>query len=97
MPEMTFTSQWPDGRRLASYSPSLVVHDHLDAGQTYEVADFVARAETALRLASDRVQAKFGRPCSLAAASIASIHAVAAACPVGPVNVVSLTPPREGR
>ncbi|MGZ6801009.1 MAG: MSMEG_0570 family nitrogen starvation response protein, partial [Mycobacteriaceae bacterium] len=32
MPEMTFTVQWPDGKRESCYSPSLVMHDYLTIG-----------------------------------------------------------------
>ena len=35
MPEMTFTVRWPDGRVEDCYSPSLVVHDHLQPGRRY--------------------------------------------------------------
>jgi uncharacterized repeat protein (TIGR04042 family) len=74
MPELTFTTRWPDGRTLETYSPSLVVHDHLEAGRSYAVAEFVDRATAALTEASDRVQARWGRPCTAARASLATIR-----------------------
>ena len=97
MPELTFVTRWPDGRRLSSYSPSLVVHDYLTDGQAYDVDDFVARTAAALGIASDRVEAKLGYPCSRAAASLATIRTVAASYPDGHVIVESLSPPAGGR
>ncbi|SDT13760.1 MSMEG_0570 family protein [Friedmanniella luteola] len=93
MPEMTFTSRWPDGHELVSYSPSLVVHDHLEAGGRYPVAEFVARSRTALETASERVRARYGVPCSRAAASLAAIEARAAGLD-GDVEVTALRPER---
>ncbi|GAB2580659.1 MSMEG_0570 family nitrogen starvation response protein [Microlunatus antarcticus] len=93
MPELTFTTRWPDGRSLQTYSPSLVVHDHLQAGASYEVADFVDRATTALTQASDRVEARWGRPCTAARASMDTIRLAAADQPEGLVTVVAFDPP----
>ncbi|PQP19229.1 MSMEG_0570 family nitrogen starvation response protein [Rhodococcus opacus] len=66
MPEMTFTVRWPDGRTQSCYSPSLVMHDHLVAGEDYTVAEFLTRTTTALTEASERVRAKFGMYCTSA-------------------------------
>ncbi|UOT03809.1 MSMEG_0570 family nitrogen starvation response protein [Rhodococcus opacus] len=66
MPEMTFTVRWPDGSTQSCYSPSLVMHDHLVAGEDYTVADFLTRTTTALTEASERVRAKFGMYCTSA-------------------------------
>jgi uncharacterized repeat protein (TIGR04042 family) len=66
MPEMLFHIVWPDGAREACYSPSLVVKEHFVAGQSYDVADFLARSRTALNIASERVRARYGFPCSRA-------------------------------
>ena len=96
MPEMTFTTRWPDGGELVSYSPSLVVHDHLELGERYAVADFLARTRTALETASERVRARYGVPCSRAAASLAVIEAHAAGVS-GEVEVTALRPAREAR
>ena len=67
------TVRWPDGRVEECYSPSLVLHDHLAAGERYTVADFTARSTTALGIASDRVRQKYGFACSSAARTIAQI------------------------
>ncbi|MCU1406893.1 MAG: hypothetical protein JWQ43_3196 [Glaciihabitans sp.] len=68
MPEMTFTVRWPDGTIEDCYSPSLVMHDHLDVGAAYPVDEFVSRANTALQLASQRVLATYGFECTSAMA-----------------------------
>lgn len=79
MPEMRFHIRWPDGRAEACYSPSLVIKEHLDAGASYPLADFLARSRTALTIASDRVEAKYGFPCSRALGQLARIEAAARA------------------
>ena len=66
MPELYFHVRWPDGQEEACYSPSLVIADHLAAGQTYPVPEFVARCEQALNEASERVRQKYGFYCSSA-------------------------------
>ncbi len=96
MPELTFTTRWPDGRTLQTYSPSLVVHDHLEAGRSYAVAEFVDRAAAALSEASDRVEARWGRPCTAARASLATIRHYAAGQPDGLVAVETIDPPAVG-
>lgn len=78
MPEMTMVVRWPDGQVQDCYSPSLVLHDHLEAGATYPVADFVSRTVYALGIASDRVREKFGFACTSAAATASQVRAIAA-------------------
>lgn len=74
MPEIRFQIQWPDGSRETCYSPSLVVKDYFVAPQAYALEDFVQRSRTALQIASDRVQAKYGMPCGLALGQLQSIE-----------------------
>jgi uncharacterized repeat protein (TIGR04042 family) len=76
MPEMRFDIRWPDGTAETCYSPSLVIKDYLAPGENYPVADFLERSRTALSIASDRVQAKYGMPCSRALSQLARIEAV---------------------
>jgi uncharacterized repeat protein (TIGR04042 family) len=76
---MRFLVRWPDGMAETCYSPSLVMKDFLSPGATYPLADFVERSRTALNIASDRVQAKYGWPCSRAADQLARIETAAAA------------------
>ncbi|KQO54033.1 MULTISPECIES: MSMEG_0570 family nitrogen starvation response protein [unclassified Methylobacterium] len=79
MPEMHFHVRWPDGRREACYSPSLVIKEHFGVGETYALDEFVARSRTALTIASQRVEARYGFPCSLALGQLARIEAGARA------------------
>ncbi|MCP2178285.1 MSMEG_0570 family protein [Williamsia maris] len=91
---MTFEVRWPDGAVENCYSPSLVMHDHLTAGASYTVAEFVDRSTTALSEASERVRAKYGFACTSAAATTHQIITSAARYPDGAkVDVVSMSPP----
>jgi uncharacterized repeat protein (TIGR04042 family) len=71
---MHFDVIWPDGSAESCYSPSLVVAEHFVAGESYPVAEFVARSRTALGIASERVRVKYGFPCSLAMGQLARIE-----------------------
>lgn len=75
MPEMRFRIRWPDGMPETCYSPSLVVMEHLVPGKSYALADFVDRCRTALLMASERVKARYGRPCPRALGQLARIEA----------------------
>ncbi len=77
MPEMRFHIRWPDGTPEACYSPSLVIKDYFAVGADYALADFLERSRTALRIASERVMAKYGMPCSRARAQLARIETAA--------------------
>ena len=77
MPEMHFHVRWPDGRREACYSPSLVVKDFLVPGESYAVDEFVEKTRTALNIASERVREKYGFACSSALDQLARIGAAA--------------------
>jgi len=94
MPEMIFRVQWPDGTFSDCYSPSLVVREHLSVGAAYPIAEFTRISRTALTIASDRVAARYGFPCSRAARQIADIDMRAAryaADPAGLVRVITFT------
>ncbi len=78
---MRFRILWPDGRRESCYSPSLVIKDYLVPGQDYLIEDFVAKSREALTIASDRVKARYGFPCSLALGQLREIEAVASTQP----------------
>ena len=84
MPEMRFRVLWPDGSRDSCYSPSLVIKDYLVPGQSYALAGFVEKTTEALTVASDRVKARYGFPCSLAIGQIRAIEAAAARQPRAP-------------
>ncbi len=74
MPEIRFTIIWPDGGAESCYSPSLIVQDFFTPNTDYPIADFLHRSRTALRIASDRVQEKFGFPCARALGQLAIIE-----------------------
>lgn len=91
---MTFTVRWPDGRVEDCYSPSLVMWDHLEVGAEYPVAEFAARAGTALTEAGERVRARYGFLCTSALAQAADIRTRAAGLdPEAPVQVLAMAPP----
>ena len=77
MPEVHFEVRWPSGLTRRYYSPSTIVHEHLKAGTSYGVQDFLTRAETAMNAASERVREKFGYACSSAMDTLAQIQETA--------------------
>jgi uncharacterized repeat protein (TIGR04042 family) len=78
MPQMRFRVRWPDGTVMSCYSPSLVIKDYFNVGQSYGVTDFVARSGESLTIAGERVKAKFGFYCTGAADQLEAIVARAA-------------------
>jgi uncharacterized repeat protein (TIGR04042 family) len=78
MPEVYFTIVWPDGEEERCYSPSTVIKNHIAAGDSYSVDQFLGRARTGLGEASERVAARYGFACSSAMAQLASIEERAA-------------------
>ncbi|MFY0582689.1 MSMEG_0570 family nitrogen starvation response protein [Cystobacter fuscus] len=74
MPAVNIKLRWPDGKVSITYSPSTVVHEHFKAGHSYPLADFLARAETALNAASERVKQVRGFYCSSAMDSLAGLR-----------------------
>lgn len=77
MPEMRFTIRWPDGEPESCYSPSLVIKDYFEPGESYELAEFLARSRSALTIASERVRARYGHPCSLALGQLTRLESAA--------------------
>ncbi|MGK7899090.1 MAG: MSMEG_0570 family nitrogen starvation response protein [Xenococcus sp. (in: cyanobacteria)] len=69
--------QWPDGSQQNCYSPSLVIKQYFNPGETYELAEFVAKSRTALNIASDRVKAAYGFPCGRALGQLQQIESKA--------------------
>lgn len=78
MPVMHFHVVWPDKTQTRCYSPSLVVQDYLQVGQSYPLDDFLQRCRHALHTASERVRAKYGFACSQAMDQLADIEQLAA-------------------
>lgn len=78
MPEMRFVVVWPNAEEEECYSPSLVIRDFFEEGQSYPLDDFLTRSAQALTIASDRVKARYGHSCSLALGQLAHIERRAA-------------------
>lgn len=92
MPAMHYTIRWPDATECVCYSPSMVMKDFFQPGQDYLLEDFLRRAREATALASDRVRAKFGFACSMAADQLLTIETRAcefAKTPGAQVHVVA--------
>ena len=79
MPEVHFDVRWPDGARRTYYSPSTAIHQHLRAGESYRVPEFLVKARSALHQASERVRAKYGYTCSSAMDTLSQIEEMARA------------------
>lgn len=77
MPEMNFRVRWPNGATLDCYSPSYVIEDYLQEGESYLVSEFVERTRRALNVASERVREKYGFSCSSALDQLAAIEQAA--------------------
>ena len=89
MPEINFKIQWPDGQQETCYSPSLVVKQYFEPGAIYTVSEFVEKSRASLTIASDRVQAKFGFPCSRALGQLRKIEATARTYESAPDSTVT--------
>ncbi|WP_259336547.1 MSMEG_0570 family nitrogen starvation response protein, partial [Clavibacter phaseoli] len=94
---MTFRVRWPDGSEADCYSPSLVMHDHLAAGSEYPLDDFVRRSTAALRVASERVRARYGFACTSAMQQEEEILRAAAGFDGGTEEGVTVGPLIDGR
>ncbi|GGE21254.1 hypothetical protein GCM10011360_07330 [Primorskyibacter flagellatus] len=93
MPETFWTVRWPDGSEERLYSPSSVVSELFEPGESYALPDFLTRARIAMERASNRVRARYGHPCSLAMGQLDRIEArVAGFDPAGgPVTCLKIT------
>lgn len=77
MPEINFNIQWPDGKKETCYSPSLIVKEYFEPGEAYTMSEFLRRSRESLTIASDRVQKKYGFPCSRALGQLRRIEMAA--------------------
>jgi uncharacterized repeat protein (TIGR04042 family) len=77
VPEVLFSVRWPDGANESYYSPSLIVEEYLEAGAEYPVATFLDLSRTCMRIADERVRAKYGIGCAESAYTLARIEAAA--------------------
>lgn len=78
MPAMHYQLRWPDASESTCYSPSLVIKDYFQPGTQYALPDFLQRVREATRIASDRVAARYGFACSMAADQLDTIETTAA-------------------
>lgn len=90
MPEIRFHIQWPDGQQESCYSPSLIVKEYFQVGESYTITDFLSRSRESLQIASDRVKAKYGFPCGLALGQLKKIEDTAQAYLPQPENEVTI-------
>ncbi|HET7542662.1 MAG TPA: MSMEG_0569 family flavin-dependent oxidoreductase [Polyangiaceae bacterium] len=77
MPEMHFRVRFPNGATVDCYSPSYVIEDYLNEGQSYALPDFLERTRTALNIASERVRVRYGFTCSSALDQLSAIEQMA--------------------
>ncbi|MHC6226160.1 MSMEG_0570 family nitrogen starvation response protein [Pseudomonas sp. X10] len=74
MPAVNIRLRWPDGQETDTYSPSTSVHDYLEIGKSYPMAEFLRLAENALTAASERVREVKGFYCSSAMDSLSGLR-----------------------
>ncbi|MDF9773151.1 MSMEG_0570 family nitrogen starvation response protein [Pseudomonas baetica] len=74
MPAVNIRLRWPDGQESNAYSPSTTIYEHLQAGQSYPMDEFLRRAETGLNNASERVRQVKGFYCSAAMDTLGSLR-----------------------
>jgi uncharacterized repeat protein (TIGR04042 family) len=87
---MRFRVRWPDQSQSNCYSPSLVIKDFFQPGQSYPLAEFVERSRSALAIASERVRQKYGMGCGHAAAQFVEIERTAARFALQPDATVTI-------
>jgi uncharacterized repeat protein (TIGR04042 family) len=75
MPAVNFVLLWPDGVEEECYSPSTVVYDYFQVGDSYSLDEFMTLSEAALTSASERVRQRYGYACSSASDQLKVIQA----------------------
>ncbi|MCY1363254.1 hypothetical protein D9M68_383440 [compost metagenome] len=90
MPAVNFKLRWPDGQEMSGYSPSTVIYEHLSAGTSYALEDFLARAESALNAASERVREVKGFYCSSAMDTLGALRHHARRYESGSVRILDM-------
>jgi len=76
MPETTFTIGLPDGSQMDCYSPSSIVLDYFSEGDVLTNSIFLTKAQESLKIASDRVEEKYGFQCTGALNSLKRIQKI---------------------
>ncbi|WP_455222610.1 MSMEG_0570 family nitrogen starvation response protein [Kaarinaea lacus] len=75
MPAVNFVLLWPDGVEEKCYSPSTVIYDYFEVGESYSLDEFMTLSEAALISASERVRQRYGYLCSSASDQLKLIQA----------------------
>lgn len=73
MPSVHFTVKWPNGELAEYYSPSTIIYDFIEKGQSYPTDVFLKQVENGLYKASERVRARYGFACSTAMDNLSMI------------------------
>ncbi|MGG2397806.1 MSMEG_0570 family nitrogen starvation response protein [Pseudomonas sp. SH1-B] len=97
MPAVNFKLRWPDGQEMSGYSPSTVIYEHLNAGTSYALEDFLLRAENALNTASERVRAVKGFYCSSAMDTLSALRYHARRYDGGNVQILDMQTAHAGQ
>ncbi|MPQ70512.1 MULTISPECIES: MSMEG_0570 family nitrogen starvation response protein [Pseudomonas] len=99
MPAVNIRLRWPDGQESNAYSPSTIIYEHLEAGRSYVMGEFLHRAETGLNAASERVRLVKGFYCSSAMDSLGGLRlrARAFADPDAQVQVLDISNQGAGK
>ena len=74
MPAMHYRLRWPDQSESECYSPSLVIKDYFNVGNSYSLPEFLKSIRSATEIASERVRAKYGFACSAANGQLQEIE-----------------------
>ena len=83
MPALNFEIEWPNGEIMECYSPSTIVLQYLQDGDSFTIDELIAVSGTALDMASKRVEERFGFECAAAAEQKDKILRNAACCGSG--------------
>jgi len=75
MPAVNFVVLWPDGVEEECYSPSTVIYEYFEQGESYTLDEFMTLSEAALLSASERVRQRYGFSCSSASDQLRVIQA----------------------
>jgi len=89
MPETVFTIQLPDGSGHSCYSPSSIVLKYFKVGDKLSNKEFLKKAQESLKIASDRVEQKFGFQCTGAINSLREIEELSGQ--FGPEEIIQIT------
>jgi uncharacterized repeat protein (TIGR04042 family) len=63
MPALNFEIEWPNGEITECYSPSTIVLQYFQDGDTFTIDELKGVSRTALNMAAKRVKERFGFEC----------------------------------